>query len=144
MAGRVTLARILTATAAAHRVSVGALQSGERKTAISHPRQRAVYVARRLRPDMSYPFLGQRLGGRDHTTMLHADRAVERRLADPAYRDDEYAGIQAILCELELSELRAAELPAAARQIIDGRIRRCEQIISALRNRQALFEGAPA
>lgn len=142
MAGRITFAGILAATAAAHQVSVGTLISPRREQAVSHPRQRAVYLARRLRPDLSYPFLGQRLGARNHTTLMHANRQVEARLCDPAHRDEEYAALQAILCELELTEMRVAELPTAARQIIDGRIQRCEQIITALRNRRSLLEGA--
>lgn len=142
MAGRITWVAILAATAAVNGLPVSTLTSPARRQSVSHARQRAVYLARRLRPDLSFPFLAQRLGERDHSTLVYANQRVEARLSDPAHRDEEYAALQAILCELELTELRVAELPTAARQIIDSRIQRCEQIIAALRNRRSLLEGA--
>jgi chromosomal replication initiator protein len=47
------------------------------------PRQVAMYLSRSL-TDKSYPNIGLRFGGRDHTTVIHAFHAVEkRRAADP-------------------------------------------------------------
>lgn len=55
---------------------------------ISRPRQAAMYVVRKLRPDMSYPMIGRLFGGRDHTTIIHGIRVVEKRIeSDPAYGD---------------------------------------------------------
>ena len=35
----------------------------------------------------SFPQIGQKFGGRDHSTVMHAQSVVERRLAeDPAFR----------------------------------------------------------
>jgi len=54
---------------------------------ISRPRQAAMYVVRKLRPDMSYPMIGRLFGGRDHTTIIHGIRVVQERIeSDPAYR----------------------------------------------------------
>ena len=56
---------------------------GAREPRISHPRQVAMFFARTLTP-MSYPEIGRRFGGRDHSTVIYAMRAVERRCAhDP-------------------------------------------------------------
>jgi chromosomal replication initiator protein len=40
------------------------------------PRQIAMYLCRELL-DKSLPYIGQRFGGRDHTTVLHAVKRVE-------------------------------------------------------------------
>lgn len=58
------------------------------------PRQIAMYLSRELcksgpNPDFqptraSYPRIGQRFGGRDHTTVMHACRSVKERIASDA------------------------------------------------------------
>lgn len=35
---------------------------------------------------LSFPRIGKLFGGRDHSTVIHAVRAVEKRLADPEVR----------------------------------------------------------
>jgi len=51
------------------------LQSDKRHRAIALPRMVAMYVAReRLR--LSYPDIGKRFGGKDHTTVMNAHRRV--------------------------------------------------------------------
>ena len=47
---------------------------------VSTPRHLAQYLARKL-TGLSYPEIGHRFGGRDHTSILHACRKVERDLA---------------------------------------------------------------
>lgn len=84
MRGAVTLKEIQLRTAEASRLRVSDLVGAARARPIAHARQRAIYVARRLCPHLSYPALGRAFGGRDHTTAIHADQAVEKRLADPA------------------------------------------------------------
>jgi len=52
---------------------------GPRRTRhIVRPRQLAMYRIIRDRPDLSYPTVGKFFGGRDHTTVLHAVRKVEK------------------------------------------------------------------
>jgi chromosomal replication initiator protein len=57
---------------------------GAREPRLSHPRQVAMYLARKL-TRMSTPDIGRRFGGRDHSTVLHALKAVEKRAADDPY-----------------------------------------------------------
>jgi len=45
------------------------------------PRQVGMYLARRLTP-LSLEQIGAYFGGRDHSTVLHACRKVERALAE--------------------------------------------------------------
>src|SRR6185312_5957789 len=44
-------------------------------------RQIAMYLCREL-TDMSLPKIGQELGGRDHTTVIHADRKIRELMAE--------------------------------------------------------------
>jgi hypothetical protein len=62
--------------------------SQRRGYAIAHPRQVAMYLASELTPK-SLPAIGRCFGGRDHTTVIHAIRAVRRRIeTDPAIATD--------------------------------------------------------
>jgi chromosomal replication initiator protein len=50
---------------------------GERRTiCIMIPRHKAMYEVCRQRPDLSFPQIGLRFGGRDHTTILSAVRKM--------------------------------------------------------------------
>lgn len=52
--------------------------------AVSHPRQVAMTLSYLL-TEHSMTAIGRKFGGRDHTTIIHARRATEkRRRADPA------------------------------------------------------------
>lgn len=57
-----------------------AMVSQRRGRAVAHPRQVAMFLARELTPK-SLPDIGRRFGGRDHTTVMHAIRAVKARMA---------------------------------------------------------------
>jgi chromosomal replication initiator protein len=51
------------------------------------PRQIAMFLIRK-HTTLSLPEIGKRFGGRDHTTVIHAVRKVDRESAnDPAYRN---------------------------------------------------------
>ncbi len=55
------------------------LNSNKRSRQVVYARQVAMYLCREL-TDLSLPAIGQRFGGRDHTTVLHAHRQVRARL----------------------------------------------------------------
>jgi chromosomal replication initiator protein len=44
-------------------------------------RQIAMYLCREL-TDLSLPKIGQHFGGRDHTTVMHADRKIRSLMAE--------------------------------------------------------------
>ena len=52
-------------------ISVADLIGHSRKQQVVEPRQIATYLLRDLL-DLSYPFIGEKLGKRDHTTILYA------------------------------------------------------------------------
>lgn len=63
------------------------LLSASRATRITWPRQLAMFLAREQTGE-SLPAIGGAFGGRDHTTVLHACRRVDERVAaDPAIAD---------------------------------------------------------
>jgi chromosomal replication initiator protein len=64
-------------------VSAEELLSSSRAARIAWPRQVAMYLARELTSE-SLPAIGRHFGGRDHTTVLHACRRTNERIASDA------------------------------------------------------------
>lgn len=58
-----------------YRVPDEGLRSSQRTADLVLPRQIAMYLAKTLTPK-SLPAIGRRLGGRDHTTVLHGVRKI--------------------------------------------------------------------
>ena len=52
-----------------------------------------------LREDfqVSYPAIGQKLGGRDHTTVIHSCEKIKRELKDSEELEEEVAQIRMLL-----------------------------------------------
>ncbi len=67
---------ILEAVSAYFSVRLPDLIGRKRSRSISHPRQIAMYLARKLTP-LSLEEIGAHFGGRDHSTVLHAERVIE-------------------------------------------------------------------
>lgn len=60
------------------------MKSSRRGSTVSWPRQVAMYLTRELTPH-SLPNIGRYFGNRDHTTVIHAIRKVESKMADDRY-----------------------------------------------------------
>jgi len=71
----VTIEDILKAVTARFNVRLADLQSKKRSRSIAFPRQVCMYLARTLTRH-SLEEIGGYFGGRDHTTVLHADRTI--------------------------------------------------------------------
>lgn len=67
---------VIQATAEYFTISKNDLLSARRTADIARPRQIAMYLAKKLSLK-SLPEIGRRLGGRDHTTILHGVRRIE-------------------------------------------------------------------
>ncbi len=67
-----------------------------RRKEVVKPRQLIMYI---LREDfkVSYPGIGQKLGGRDHTTVIHSCEKIKRELLDDVELEDEVAQIRMLL-----------------------------------------------
>ena len=72
---------------------------------LARPRQTAMAMCRET-TGMSLPQIGQLFGGRDHTTVMHALRMVEERIADPEKAPAEAERRKAILAAIAQVEGR--------------------------------------
>ncbi|MGO4585046.1 chromosomal replication initiator protein DnaA [Arthrobacter sp. 2RAF6] len=80
-AQEITADQILKQTAEYFKLSMEELCSKSRTRTLVTARQIAMYLCREL-TDMSLPKIGQELGGRDHTTVIHADRKIRELMAE--------------------------------------------------------------
>jgi len=60
-------------------IKVADLKSPKRLKALVLPRQIAMYLARQL-TSCSYPEIGERFGGKDHSTIIHAIKKIEKQM----------------------------------------------------------------
>jgi chromosomal replication initiator protein len=77
----ITSSIIMMQTAAYFGVSVDDLCGASRSRMLVTARQIAMYLCREL-TDLSLPKIGQVFGGRDHTTVMHADRKIRQLMAE--------------------------------------------------------------
>ena len=62
-------------------IKLGDLKAKRRTQNIALPRQMAMYLCRK-HTETSFPGIGNKFGGRDHSTVIHASRAIERRIKE--------------------------------------------------------------
>jgi len=79
-AKRVRIEDIQRVVARHYNVSRQELVSNRRTRVIVKPRQVAMYLSKTMTP-RSFPEIGRRFGGRDHTTVLHAVRKIEELIS---------------------------------------------------------------
>ena len=77
----ITSALIMTQTAAYFGISLDDLCGSSRSRVLVTARQIAMYLCREM-TDLSLPKIGQQFGGRDHTTVMHADRKIRQLMAE--------------------------------------------------------------
>ncbi|HEY5136401.1 MAG TPA: chromosomal replication initiator protein DnaA [Candidatus Nanopelagicales bacterium] len=77
----ITSSIIMMQTAAYFGVTVDDLCGSSRSRVLVTARQIAMYLCREL-TDLSLPKIGQAFGGRDHTTVMHADRKIRQLMAE--------------------------------------------------------------
>jgi chromosomal replication initiator protein len=77
----ITAALIIAQTAAYFGLSIDDLCGSSRSRVLVTGRQIAMYLCREL-TDLSLPKIGQQFGGRDHTTVMHADKKIRQLLAE--------------------------------------------------------------
>ncbi|SDY19695.1 chromosomal replication initiator protein DnaA [Micromonospora pattaloongensis] len=77
----ITADQIMVSTADYFGVSMEDLRGHSRSRVLVNARQVAMYLCREL-TDLSLPRIGQAFGGRDHTTVMHADRKIRQQMAE--------------------------------------------------------------
>ncbi len=79
--GAVEAAEIEAAVAQAFGVSVTDLHSKSRQRRLTEARHIAMYLLKSLL-DLPYTEIGQRFGGRDHSTVIHSIQKIEKQIAE--------------------------------------------------------------
>ncbi|MGH8774527.1 MAG: chromosomal replication initiator protein DnaA [Jiangellaceae bacterium] len=77
----ITGATIMAQTAAYFGLTIEDLQGSSRSRVLVTARQIAMYLCREL-TELSLPKIGQQFGGRDHTTVMHAERKIRHQMAE--------------------------------------------------------------
>ena len=74
---QVSIENIQKTVADYYKIRIADMQSKKRSRAIARPRQVAMALSKEL-TELSLPEIGNRFGGRDHTTVLHACRQISQ------------------------------------------------------------------
>lgn len=94
---RITIDEIQRTVCQFYRIDRSEMSSKRRARAVVRPRQVAMYLSKVLTP-RSYPEIGRKFGGRDHSTVIHAVRLIE----DLRGRDADIDGdVRSLLRQLE-------------------------------------------
>jgi chromosomal replication initiator protein len=95
---RVTVEDIQKQVASYYNIRTADMFSARRSRTVARPRQIAMYLSKDL-TTFSYPEIGRRFGGRDHTTIMHAVRKVGELLRDDAEIADDISTLKANLVD---------------------------------------------
>ena len=79
-----------------YQISESFIYKKTRRKDIVRPRQIVMYVLREDF-DISYPMIGDKLGGRDHTTVIHSYEKIKKELKDDPHLSKEIDDIRALL-----------------------------------------------
>ncbi|MDQ2758375.1 MAG: chromosomal replication initiator protein DnaA [Actinomycetota bacterium] len=80
-ANQITPGAIMAQTAQYYGFTIEDLCSASRSRQLTTARQIAMYLCREL-TELSLPKIGQHFGGRDHTTVMHADRKIRELMGE--------------------------------------------------------------
>jgi chromosomal replication initiator protein len=95
---RVKIEDIQKLVATRYNVSRSDILSERRTAAVVKPRQIAMYLSKQLTL-RSLPEIGRRFGGRDHTTVLHAVRKIEKAVGEDRSLNEEVELLKRMLQE---------------------------------------------
>ncbi|WP_284864627.1 chromosomal replication initiator protein DnaA [Corynebacterium rhinophilum] len=85
---QITAASIMEVTAEYFDIDVETLRGAGKKRAVAHARQLAMYLCREL-TELSLPKIGEQFGGKDHTTVIYADRKIRKEMTEKRNTYDE-------------------------------------------------------
>ncbi|WP_380874598.1 chromosomal replication initiator protein DnaA [Sphingomonas sp. DBB INV C78] len=94
---RITIDEIQRRVCDHYRIKQSEMSSARRAREVARPRQIAMYLAKQLTP-RSLPEIGRRFGGRDHTTVIHAVKQIEKLRQTDAELD---ADVRLLMRQLE-------------------------------------------
>ncbi|RSZ61932.1 chromosomal replication initiator protein DnaA [Corynebacterium hylobatis] len=86
----ITASTIMEVTSDYFGITMETLTGAGKTRAVAHARQLAMYLCREL-TDLSLPKIGNEFGGKDHTTVMYADRKIRKEMTE---KRDVYDEIQ--------------------------------------------------
>ena len=86
----ITAGTIMEVTAEYFNITLDTLTGAGKTRAVAHARQLAMYLCREL-TDLSLPKIGDQFGGKDHTTVMYAERKIRKEMTE---KRDTYDEIQ--------------------------------------------------
>ena len=84
----ITASTIIEVTADYFDIDLSTLTGAGKKRAVAHARQLAMYLCREL-TELSLPKIGEQFGGKDHTTVIYADRKIRKEMTENRNTYDE-------------------------------------------------------
>jgi chromosomal replication initiator protein len=99
---KVTIERVVSTVSAYYHVTTEALLGSGRSRTVAFPRQMIMYLAR-TETGLSYPQIGEHLGGRDHTTVLYGYEKLSELMETDDRVRREALEIKAILYDSEIT-----------------------------------------
>ncbi|HEY8374534.1 MAG TPA: chromosomal replication initiator protein DnaA [Pseudonocardiaceae bacterium] len=94
----ISASTIMAVTAEYFGVTIEDLCGPGKTKALAQARQIAMYLCREL-TDLSLPKIGQTFGGRDHTTVMHADKKIRKEMAQ---RRQIYEQVQELTARIKM------------------------------------------
>ena len=76
----ITIDRIQKTVAEHYQIKTSEIKSQKRLKNIVLPRQIAMYISRNM-TNLSYPEIGDKFGGKDHSTIIHAIKKIEEKMS---------------------------------------------------------------
>lgn len=92
----VTVEAILKAVSEYYNINLTDLKGKRRTKTLAHPRQVAMYLSREL-TSCSFPEIGQKVGSRDHSTVMYATSKISESLKIDKELQDDIRAIRAVL-----------------------------------------------
>jgi chromosomal replication initiator protein len=77
----ISIENIQKTVASYYNISVSDIRSSKKLKIYANPRQLAMYLCRALTRS-SFPEIGEKFGGKDHSTVIHACRQIEKRISE--------------------------------------------------------------
>ncbi len=75
----ITIEKIQKTVAEHFQIKTSELKSSKRLKNLVFPRQIAMFICRKM-TDLSYPEIGVKFGGKDHSTIIHAIKKIEKKI----------------------------------------------------------------
>ena len=77
-------------------VKMSEMFSARRSKSVVIPRQVAMYLSKEL-TNLSYPEIGRNFGGKDHTTIIHASKKIDKLLNENSHISEDIKLLKSIL-----------------------------------------------